>query len=69
MGLAMVILPNKATEIIVGFVPGAQDTMMVLALSLGLDPVFIGVHHAVRFFFVSLLIPFGAAAVERRMKR
>jgi uncharacterized membrane protein AbrB (regulator of aidB expression) len=43
---------------VVAFAPGAQDSMMVLALSLHLDPIFIGAHHLSRFLLVSLLVPF-----------
>jgi uncharacterized protein len=32
--------------------------MMLLALALNLDPVYVGAHHLVRIFFVSLSMPF-----------
>jgi uncharacterized protein len=32
--------------------------MMLLALALHLDPVFVGAHHVVRIFFVALATPF-----------
>jgi len=41
----------------VAFAPGAQDTMMVLALALHLDPVYVGAHQLARFMIVSLSIP------------
>jgi hypothetical protein len=31
--------------------------MMLLALALNLDPVYVGAHHLVRIFFVSLAMP------------
>jgi uncharacterized protein len=45
-------------DIVLGYSPGAQDTMMVLALALRLDPVYVGAHHLTRFLLVSLSIPF-----------
>ena len=38
----------------VAFSPGAQDTMMVLALALHLDPVYVGAHHVARFLVVTI---------------
>jgi len=42
---------------VIAFSPGAQDTMMVLALALHLDPVYVGAHHLARILFVSLGLP------------
>jgi uncharacterized protein len=49
--------------VIVAFAPGAQDTMMVLALAMHLDPVYVGAHHLARFLAVS----FSVAVVARRL--
>jgi uncharacterized membrane protein AbrB (regulator of aidB expression) len=51
--------------VIVAFAPGAQDTMMVLALALHLDPVYVGAHHLVRFLAVS----FSVAVLTRHLVR
>jgi uncharacterized protein len=53
-------LSVRIADAVVAFAPGAQDTMMVLALSLHLDPVFVGAHHLWRFMLVSLSLPFQA---------
>ena len=45
-------------DIIMAYSPGAQDTMMVLALALHLDPVFVGAHQLARYLIVSLGNPF-----------
>jgi membrane AbrB-like protein len=45
-------------DIVMAYSPGAQDTMMVLALALHLDPVFVGAHHLARYLIVSLGNPF-----------
>ena len=55
--LLATLLSVRVADAVVAFAPGAQDTMMVLALSLHLDPVFVGVHHLWRFLLVSLSLP------------
>ena len=51
------ILASRTTDAVVAFSPGAQDTMMVLALALHLDPIYVGAHHVARFLLVSFSIP------------
>jgi uncharacterized protein len=55
--LVTMLLPLRVADAVVAFSPGAQDTMMVLALTLHLDPVFVGAHHVVRFVVVSVTVP------------
>ncbi len=56
--LLLTTLPSvRIADAIVAFSPGAQDTMMVLALALHLDPIFVGAHHVARFLLVSVSIP------------
>ena len=38
----------------IAFAPGSVDAMMLLALALHLDPVYVGAHHVIRIIFVSL---------------
>jgi membrane AbrB-like protein len=59
------ILPFRIADVTVAFAPGAQDTMMVLALAMHLDPVYVGAHHLARFLVVS----FSVALVARRTAR
>lgn len=40
------------------FAPGAMDVMMAVALTLQLDPIFVGAHHLFRFVGVALALPF-----------
>jgi membrane AbrB-like protein len=47
----------RASDIVVAFSPGAMDAMLALALTLHIDPVFVGAHHLSRFMFVTLAIP------------
>ena len=44
-------------DIVVAFAPGAMDAMLALALTLHVDPVFVGAHHLARFIFVSIATP------------
>ena len=53
-------------NIVIAFAPGAQDTMMVLALALHLDPVYVGAHHLARFLVVTLAIAIAARRVPTR---
>ena len=57
------LLPLRITDVFVAFAPGAQDTMMVLALALHLDPIYVGTHHLVRF----LIVTFSVAVAARRL--
>ena len=58
--------PFSIANVVVAFSPGAQDTMMVLALALHLDPVFVGAHHIARFLVVTFSV---AIAARRFVKR
>jgi membrane AbrB-like protein len=57
--------PFPIANVVVAFAPGAQDTMMVLALALHLDPVYVGAHHVARF----LVVTFSVAIAARRIAR
>ena len=47
--LVMLLLPFRPADVIIAFAPGAQDQMMLLALALTLDPVYVGAHHLSRW--------------------
>jgi membrane AbrB-like protein len=47
----------KLSDIVVAFAPGAMDAMLALALTLHIDPVFVGAHHLSRFIYVSIATP------------
>jgi membrane AbrB-like protein len=51
------VMAVRIPDTVVAFAPGAQDTMMVLALALHLDPIFVGAHHLSRFLLVSFSLP------------
>lgn len=43
---------------LVAFAPGGLEAMVALALALSLDPLYVSVHHVVRFFGLGLVLPF-----------
>jgi uncharacterized protein len=47
------LLSLRPADVVVAFAPGAVDTMMLLALALALDPVYVGAHHVARIMVVS----------------
>lgn len=47
----------QLSDIVVSYAPGALDAMMILALALHLDPIFVGAHHVARFLLISLSLP------------
>jgi uncharacterized membrane protein AbrB (regulator of aidB expression) len=55
--LTAVLTGADIPDLVVSFAPGAQDTMMVMALALHIDPIFVGAHHLARFVFVSVATP------------
>lgn len=65
--LLTTLLPVRIADVVVAFAPGAQDTMMVLALSLHLDPIFVSAHHLWRFMLVTLSLPFQARRAGNAM--
>ncbi|MBF9235051.1 AbrB family transcriptional regulator [Microvirga alba] len=50
---------------LVAFAPGGLEAMTVLALILGLDPLYVGSHHLVRFLSIGLVVPFVVAWLQR----
>jgi membrane AbrB-like protein len=57
VGIAVLTTPVRFSDAIVAFSPGAMDAMLALALTLHIDPVFVGAHHLSRFVFVSVATP------------
>ncbi len=61
------VTPFRIADVMIAFAPGAVDAMMLLALALNIDPVYVGAHHLSRIFFVSLTTPLIARAAMRRL--
>jgi membrane AbrB-like protein len=47
----------RLSDAVVAFAPGAMDAMLALALTLHIDPIFVGAHHLSRFVFVTIATP------------
>ena len=58
----------RIADLMIAYAPGSVDAMMLLALALNVDPVFVGAHHLTRIFFVSLTMPFIARHAAHRDK-
>jgi membrane AbrB-like protein len=56
-GGLIAVLSLPVADVMIAFAPGSVDAMMLLALALHLDPVYVGAHHVSRVIFVSLVMP------------
>ena len=65
VALAALATPVRMSDLVVSYAPGAVDAMMILAIALQADPVFVGACHLTRIIVVSLALPFGAHLTER----
>ena len=61
-------LSLRMAEVMIAFAPGSVDAMMLLALALHLDPIYVGAHHVTRIFLVALIMPLIAHRHARRIK-
>ncbi len=66
IGLASLLPGLKFSNLIASYAPGSVDVMMILALALHLDPVFVGAHHLARIIVVSAALPIGARLTDPR---
>jgi len=57
VGVIALVTPVRFADIVVAFAPGAMDAMLALALTLHIDPIFVGAHHLSRFVFVTIATP------------
>jgi membrane AbrB-like protein len=57
--VALIVLTTQVrfSDVVVAFAPGAMDAMLALALTLHIDPIFVGAHHISRFVFVTIATP------------
>ncbi len=54
-------------DVVVSFAPGGLDVMMILALTMHLDPVFVGAHHLARFLVISVSMPLAVRLIRRQL--
>jgi uncharacterized protein len=57
VGVIVMTTHVRFADIVVAFAPGAMDAMLALALTLHIDPIFVGAHHLSRFVFVTIATP------------
>jgi uncharacterized protein len=65
VAIAAVTTSVRVSDLVVSYAPGAVDAMMILAIALHADPVFVGACHLARIMVVSLALPFGVRLTER----
>jgi uncharacterized protein len=63
--LASVAVNVPFGQALLAFAPGGLEAMIILGVALGLDPIYVGLHHLVRFFGIGLLIPLSAGWADR----
>jgi uncharacterized protein len=64
-GIVVAVLSLPVADVMIAFAPGSVDAMMLLALALHIDPVYVGAHHVTRVMFVSLAMPLAARLIAR----
>ncbi len=52
------LLDMPLEQVFLAYVPGALETMIVMAFALGVDPVYVAIHQLVRFIGLALTLPF-----------
>ena len=57
VGVIVMTTHVRFADVVVAFAPGAMDAMLALALTLHIDPIFVGAHHLARFVFVTIATP------------
>jgi uncharacterized protein len=57
VGIIALTTSVHLSDVVVAFAPGAMDAMLALALTLHIDPIFVGAHHLSRFVFVTIATP------------
>ena len=51
---------------LMAYAPGGQDAMMILALTMGVDPIFVSAHHLARYLFINMTLPVIVARLQRK---
>ena len=57
VGITLLLTSARYGDVLVAFAPGAMGAMLALALTLHIDPIFVGAHHLSRFVFVTIATP------------
>jgi uncharacterized protein len=72
--VAALLTGRHLAEALMAFAPGGLEAMLMLGAALALDPVYLGLHHIIRFFGIAFAMPFvprlvGLAEPERVPRR
>lgn len=62
---AALVADVSFSDALLAFAPGGQEVMSMLALTLGLNPLFVITHHLVRFLSITLTLNFWILWLER----
>jgi membrane AbrB-like protein len=65
----LLLLKLPLAEVMIAYAPGSVDAMMLLALALHLDPVYVGAHHVVRILLVGMTMPLLARREAKRQPK
>jgi uncharacterized protein len=64
--VAIRLIPGVSfSQAVVAYAPGALEGMIMLGAAMGLEPIFVGLHHLVRFLGISLLLPIATTVFLR----
>jgi membrane AbrB-like protein len=63
---ASMTLSLPFADLVASYAPGSVDVMMILALAMHLDPVFVGAHHLARILVLSIALPIAARLTDAR---
>src|SRR5262249_55854893 len=63
------LLSLPTPTLVASYAPGSVDVMMILALAMHLDPVFVGAHHLARILVVSSALPIAARLTDQRARQ
>ena len=59
-GTASWMAATPFSAALLAFAPGGLEAMTLLAFALGIDPLFVGVHHLARFVLIAVSLPLAA---------
>jgi uncharacterized protein len=68
--VAMHLIPGVSfSQAVIAYAPGALEGMILLGAAMGLEPIFVGLHHFVRFLGIAALLPAVSALFLRGQRR
>jgi membrane AbrB-like protein len=68
-GAVIAVYARPVVDVTLALAPGSVEVMMLLAIALALDPVYVGAHHMARILFVAFLTPIVARRIAGAARR